>query len=136
MKKEEEEGNSNNRIFNSMPFSNIPTLTNPTALSDGGATPSPDSTVQTAPSPSHQMSPGHPMSPSNPLSPSHQNPLSPVDYGTMRTSSQQVTNITTAGDWQYDIDPNLVTGFDQDANYDPEAFFNEHLSHLIHTLWS
>ena len=130
MKKEEEEGNSNNRIFNSMPFSNIPTPSNPTSLSDGGATLSPDSTVQTAPSPSHQMSPSHPMSPS------YQNPLSPADYGTMRTSSQQVTNITTAGDWQYDIDPNLVTGFDQDANYDPEAFFNEHLSHLIHTLWS
>ena len=134
MKKEEEEGNSNKRIFNSMPFSNILTLSNQAALSDGGATPSPDSTVQTAPSPSHQMSPSHPMSPSNPLSPSHQNPLSPVEYGTMTT--QQVANITTAGDWQYDIDPNLVTGFDQDENYDPEAFFNEHLSHLIHTLWS
>ena len=129
LKKEEE--NSNNRIFNSMLFSNISTLSNPTALSDGGATPSPDSTVQTAPSPSLQMSPSHPMSPM-----SHQNPLSPVDYGTVRTASQQVTNITTVGDWQYDIDSNLVTGFDQDANYDPEAFFNEHLSHLIHTLWS
>ena len=114
-----------------MLFSNISTLSNPTALSDGGATPSPASTVQTAPSPSLQMSPSHPMSPM-----SHQNPLSPVEYGTMRTSTHQVANITTAGDWQYDIDPNLVTGFDQDENYDPEAFFNEHLSHLIHTLWS
>ena len=136
MKKEEEECRLNNRTFKySIPFSNIPTMSNP-SLSDGGATPSPDSSqsVQTVASPSHQMSPSHPMSPSNPMSPSHQNLLSPVEYGNNGNSPQQ--NITKAGDWQYDIDPNLVTGFDQDANYDPEAFFNEHLSHLIHTLWS
>ena len=116
MKKEEEEGNSNNSVFNSMPFSNIPPPSTRT-LSDGGATPSPDSTqsVQTAPSPPHIPSPSHQMSPQN-----------------VTNLSQQ--NMT--GDWQYDIDPSLVTGFDQDSNYDPEAFFNEHLSQLIHTLWS
>ena len=112
LKKEEEEGNSNNRIFNSMPFSNIPPLSTRT-LSDGGATPSPDSTqsAQTAPSPPHIPSP----------------------------SPQNVTNLSQqnmTGDWQYDIDPNLVTAYVQDSNYDPEEFFNEHLSHMIHTLWS
>ena len=130
--KREEECISNNRTFKySMPFLNIPTLSNPT-LSDGCATPSPYSTqsVRAVASPSHQISPSHPISPSNPLSPSQENLLSPVEYSNIRNVSQQ--NITKAGDWQYDIDQHLVTGFDQDANYDPEAFFNEHLSPLIY----
>ena len=96
-----------------MPFSNIQTISTP-PLSDG-ATPSPDS-IQSAPTPS---------------SPPQENTSSTQQMSPQSSSPQNMT-----GDWQHDIDPNLVTGFDQDSNYDPEAFFNEHLSQLIHTLWS
>ena len=96
-----------------MPISNIQTISTP-PLSDG-ATSSPDS-IQSAPTPS---------------SPSQENMSSTQQMSPQSSSPQNMT-----GDWQHDIDPNLVTGFDQDSNYDPEAFFNEHLSQLIHTLWS
>ena len=70
--------------------------------------------------------------PSSPL----QENTSPAQMSPNQMSPQNSSPQNVKGDWQYDIDPNLVTGFDQDSNYDPEAFFNEHLSHLIHTLWS
>lgn len=136
LKKEEKECISNQRTLYTVPFSNILAKSNPT-LSDG-ATPSPESiqSVQTKPSPIHKMSPTNLMSPTHQMSPfyhmSPSNQLSPSNQMSPQNQSHQ----SPTGDWQTDIDPNLVTGFDQNSNYDPEAFFNEHLSHLIHMLWS
>ena len=113
------------RLLTQKSFSNISSLSTRTII-DEGAIPCPDSTqsIQTAPSSSHLIpSLSHMMTPSNSLSPSHQ-------------MSPQINLSQQTGDWQYDIDPNLVTAYVQDSNYDPEEFFNEHLSHMIHTLWS
>ena len=69
-------------------------------------------------------------------SPQSQADQSPGPNSRLDTTSCGSNFSASFGDWQYDIDPTLVSGFDNESQNDPEGFFNEHLSQLIHTLWS